>query len=393
MNSPEGRFIESDQDEKYDEIVYRMRKSKPDLVPQRKKHTCSRDECNPQSEEHLVQNGLLQGPPLSSNVYMCKYGTVHVCSTSSCRIFSYAHNQTCHISGQQLGTIVSSYDKNDSRTWYGGGGSGDRVPNSEINTSNSSATHKRARTKSAGGPEKIKKPRQKRKFAHKVLSEEAAKEQAASIIINLLYSSARTKRNQVAAEIFQKEAEKAKNTYVNQQRERGQLPFLVDICRLTGHYTSQPLPLKEFVLDEALKDYYVSVIYQVWCIIRKHIVPQKKKVFEEGESTKEVLPRIDFEAICLGVLYSMRNGMSVGGKQVLPVDEFLLQNLPIITDLTYFGVEKSKITKASVMLSVAYQNAVGDGVPFEEIMIDVTKLPQKNQPVLLFKALDSRRRD
>ena len=74
----------------------------------------------------------------------------------------------------------------------------------------------------------------------------------------------------------------------------------------------------------------------------------------------------------------MRQGISREGVVLLPKDEFLLCNLPIINELSYFSIPKNAITKGNTMLLEMYQNAFQSGVPLDELTIDVDKLPTRN---------------
>lgn len=113
----EGRVFENDEDDDFGIVLVRLRKGKSDLSSSRKPHNCSHIICNPESEPSLVASGQLDGPPISTNVFLCQYGTIHICSASSCTLYLATHNQTCSISGFQLGVLQGSYDKNDDRTW------------------------------------------------------------------------------------------------------------------------------------------------------------------------------------------------------------------------------------------------------------------------------------
>lgn len=393
MQGQQGRFFESDDDPSFHLVIKRLRKGKTDMVDVRKKHVCSSQTCNPQSEEQMVRSGTLDGEIVSNNVYLCKYGVVHVCSATSCKIFPSTQTQTCTISGFQMGTMVSSYDKNDYRTWNKSKETETTLGSDKVVTA--SAPKKRDRNDdllpSTGKEEPLPvtvalKPLSKR--PRPLISERVAKEKSADIITNLMYSSARGQRNAAAIQEFRKEAMTAKNTYVQQRLQMRQLPYLTDVYRLIAHFTSKALPLVEFEPDLYLIEYYSCVVYQIWLLVLRYFVPEKEKV--RNESGEEILPRIDLETVCLGVLFGMRQGLSFGGVSVLPYDEFLASNLPLISELSYFGIVKNKITAGNTILVKTYQNALKEGAIPQDLVLDVTKLPEKNKQSE-YKKLDKNR--
>lgn len=357
----EGRLFETDEDPDFGRVLQRLRNGKKDLSASRKMHLCSHELCHPETEDHLIRKGDLDGPCISSNVYICIYGTIHICSVSSCTIYHETHNQTCHLSGIKHGTMESSYDKNDSRTWY-------------------------SKPTSSSGPLPQKKERdpplkkQKRTIHHHILTDEVVKFKASELVIKLLFSNARSKRNQDAILEHKRDATTARNTYITQRQKQRQLPYLTDVYRLVGHFTSQPLPLMEYEYDESLHDYYVNVIFQVWCLALKYYIPPQLKEYDEKGA--EIIPRLDLTDIALGTMYVMRQGLMHGNVVLLPRDEFLLVSLPLIHEMSYFDINKKKITKGNAIITDTYNNAIASGIiP----TLDVTQLPEKNGKSLFKK--------
>lgn len=216
-----------------------------------------------------------------------------------------------------------------------------------------------------------KKP--KRMVQHTV-SDEVVKSKASEIIMCLLFSVNRARRNGDAIVENKRIAIKARNTYITERMQQRQLPYLTDIYRLMGHITSRALPLDEYVFDEALHDYYVNVVLQVWLFIMKYCEKEY-----DAESDTEIIPRIDLETVVLGTLYVMRQGLLRGGMTLLPKDEFLLVSLPLIHEMSYFNnAFKKKITKGTTLLNDVYDNALGNGIHPQELCLDVSKLPEKN---------------
>ena len=62
----------------------------------------------------------------------------------------------------------------------------------------------------------------------------------------------------------------------------------------------------------------------------------------------------DPETVCISTLYSMRTGLTEGGRVILPMDEFLRDNLPDVCDLSiYFDIERNRLSHGSHMLTAA----------------------------------------
>ncbi len=330
----EGRAFHSDSDPRFAEAVRRLHELKKDLVPTRKKHVCSASTCNPQSEPHLTT------APISNNIYLCKYGTLHICSEESCEHYGHSAVRTCYISGLQFGSIVSTYSKNDSRTWRK-----DNVINETVKTQVEE--------------EKKKKPKK-----HKTLTEQDVMKQAETIVTNLLYSDCRRKLNAIAKARNQIEAEEAKEHYIAEQKKKRQLPKFQQIYSIMAHIKSRRLPLIDYEVDPSTIRYYSSIARQVWGISQRYM-PHAK---------------ISFAKVCLGMLYKMRQGLKINGRDVLPHDTFLENNLPKLSDIeTVFTYQRRNITKGRTHLQEMYNKAIKTcGAAVEDVMIKVTQLPDRN---------------
>lgn len=321
------------------------------LVQSNGRHvTCSRRECDPQCHE--------------SNVYMCKYGTVHICSASRCEYYQHTQSKTCPISGIVHQSVVLShntYDKNDSRTWRKESELVAVTPEQGVTTTTTSR----------------KKDRRTHNRQH--INVEALRQQAENTIIKLLYSSNRADCNEAARLQLDEKAKKARQTYVNERYKKRQLPYLTDLMRITAAVFTQPLPYSLFHLNNTLVRYYVEVVMQVWALVIKHAIPHKHKVFDERG--KEMLPRIDFESVVLATLYAMREGMEFEeGCVALPRDEFLYAHLPALNDLdAYFGLSQNQVTLGTTLLLEVYNNARKDGATLEEISLNMSSLPSKDE--------------
>ncbi|MBX9635989.1 MAG: hypothetical protein K2Q45_00370 [Nitrosomonas sp.] len=322
----------------------------------REEHTCSHAYCNPQSEEHVYRGDIL-----SSNVFLCKYGKVHVCTETACTLYLHTANQTCPISGFQHATMVSNYNKNNSRTWnlklehvYLGVGKRETEP-------------------AVVAPDQ--RPQKKRRGT--IPHQEQLSNHASNIVNLLLFSNARIERNNEAVRIAQLEAEEARQTHLKTRALQKQQPFWTDVYRLTGHHLCKPLPLTIFERNNNLHDYYVNIILQVWERVQKFYVLPKDKVYDLNGI--EIVPRLDFTCICLGTMYIMRQGLRLNQHMLLPKDDFLLLNLPVGNELVFFKIEKSDINKGDKIITDAYLNAFAIKAPISEIVTDINSLPEHRE--------------
>jgi hypothetical protein len=340
MMMAEGRFFEDDNDPDFATLVRRLQQSYPAAVEaaNKKRHhpQCSK-ECQPRSEASLIHDGLLKGPPISSNVYYCMYGSLHICSKTRCEYYAAQQDQTCHVSGIQHGTIVSSYDANDYRTWK------PQIP-AASSTMIEPAT---------------KKPKVKKTRA--TAAGHFLTQRVETIVMDLLFSSIRTQRNLAATANYRKIAQKARQAYAYERKTRHkQLPYLSELHKRSACAIQSALPLSELAFDPSMVAYYVAVIRQLWEKLCTHIA------FDH---------RIDQETVALGVLYMMRQPYVHDGRVILAEDEFLRNHLPRISDMVFFGYDRDKITEGMSMLLKLYSTS---NLAPESLMLDVSRLPERN---------------
>lgn len=367
--------IQGPDDPNYGRVLNRLRIGKGDnLSSEKKRHTCTHEVCAPQSEDQMVHSNLLDGPAISNNVYLCNYGCVHICSESSCGLYEHTYTQTCPISGIQWGNITSSYSRGNGRTWYvhPSEHTSTKMVRSETKHHIDDVTgvtrkkkKKRERTLPTSPPlggKKEKKPRKKG------LSESIVKERTRDMVILLLYSDSRKDRNNAAILDRIESAEKSKQTYIEQRRERHQLPYLYDLIRIRAVFTSKPLPYEMYEMDLSLVEYYTCVVYQAW-----------EYVIAYMEANEEIMSmRPDIKVVTLGVLYLMRGGHKINGIEILPADDFLQTSLPLVNDLTYFEVPKKNVTRGVQLVTDAYKHQITvQKRQAEDLILDVSRLPRK----------------
>jgi hypothetical protein len=341
-----GKIIDSAKDPLFSKSLAVIRAKKQDLQDIRERHACSAKFCNPQSELAFGNNHQC----FATNVFLCNFGSVHICSENACEYYPHSSTHTCHVSGFQFGTTVSNYDKNNSRSWF------------------SKPEHVTTLGPTVTAPQEplVK----KRKHVYQTISTEDAESRSGAMLKLLLFSNYRHACNKSAIERFKEEAREARITYLKQQESNGQLPYWSDIYRISSHHMSQPLPLREFEFSTALHDYYVSIMCQVWLMVIKYYLTA---------CNDQIPPRLNFENVCLGTLYSMRQGIRTADNvMLLPKDDFLLINLPIGNQLLFFNIKKNRIGKGETILKITYEHAFTLNAPLPEITINVNLLPQKN---------------
>jgi len=353
------RIVQDEWDPLYGQLVQELKAKRTDIIfggnEKIRNHTCSARECDPIS--------------INSNVYLCKYGVIHVCSETRCEYYTHRPNKTCPISGIVMEhTIIAhnTYDKNDARTW------------------------KKESELVAAVSERDAKPKKASIVKHhpstKVLTNTAEE-----VVTQLLYSQHRVRCNDAATQNLEEKAKKSKQTYINERFKKRQLPYLSDLFRITAAVFSEELPYVIYTFNHSLVQYYTAIIMQVWELVIKYAVPHKQKVFDV-DSGFELMPRIDFDSIALATMYAMRQGMEFEGLSALPLDEFLQDNLPRLSDLdTYFSISQNKVTRGTTLLLNVYQNAKNDGASMQEICLDMSKLPRKDQDYGIEKIGDKKR--
>lgn len=340
-------------DPDYHRVVSRLRQRFGAPPPD---HICRPQECfaDAKSEEALIRflGGGGGGGPISANVFLTRCHAIHLCSETACRL--YTDNGTCPISGLQFGTMVSHYDKNDSRTWYA-------RPYLEAAATATATTLVVATPSSAAETTKVvsvtKKP--------SVLSTEVKQTLASNVLRLLLWSTKREARNKHVREQLTAEANDACANYIKAQRLAHQLPFWTDLFRIRGFMMSKHPMLQILLYDETLHDYYVAIICQVW-----------DRVVRFRADVAEKLTRADLESVAIGVLYGMRqNEYRCRGVIILAKDDFLTQELPPITELgPHFGLERSRVTRGQILFREAFEHAFASGVPHSEIELDAAAI-------------------
>lgn len=284
-------------------------------------HVCSRERCAPRP------------PCLGYNLYLCSAGMLHVCSADSCKLWQWdVQGQTCPISGVQYGAITSEYVKDDPRTWAG----------------------------SSAPPPRTPKPSPQLAQA---LASEHIRDRASAVVKQLLYSSARVECNRATLAANIARGREVCARYDENQLANRQPSYWTDRYRLMGKWGSEPLPFRIYVFDQALHDYYVRIIVQVWKKVDRYYVAAG------GADTHLPPLRADIDCIATAVMYYMRHGLVYRGVRLLPKDDFIVLNLPYVNQLHHFAILKSNITDGEKIIERTFELAINNGVPEHELAL------------------------
>lgn len=148
-----------------------------------------------------------------------------------------------------------------------------------------------------------------------------------NIIETLLYSSVRERIYRDWDKQQSKRLRKYKEVYAQKCYRQGIPTNLIEMAMLEDHhYISCPTrdvlnrdPDRVYAYTKAVADMYEKI---------QHLYKDE---------------RICIESVTLGLLYKMQQGVIVDGKVLIPVDQFLVENLPLINNLNKFGLDKRKI--------------------------------------------------
>lgn len=286
-------------------------KLRPDLLPSRE-HICSHEFCQPENESIFIRRGLLnpEDRKTEDDVFVCKYGQIHQCSFEDCMANGY-----CPISGMSDGYIseYSSYNRHDPRTFKK-----DKVISSP--------------SKQSDVYTKIE-----------------------SVIENILYSNSRKKINEQWYNKQMKLCKKDKDNYI--QEECSDRPInLIGVMMIESLYRSLMAPLVILEFDQIKLHYYTQVVLFVYQCVQKYV----------GEGVK-------LDAVILGTLYKMQQGIRVDDTVILPVDRYLVDNLPLINDLPRFKIDKRNFTRGEKLISQMIENIKKEQIPISEIALKLDK--------------------
>ena len=292
-----------------------------DIIDIKKEHICSREFCNPQNENDLIYMGFLQGPPQTSDIYLCKYKVHHICNDMLCKETDISG--VCTISGACYGPPggYSMYDKNDYRTW----------------TSKFRRNEKMlfVAGKSNGTQSKLKKRK---------CNSTKTRTEATMIVTKLLFSPTRKRINEKYNMEMKKICHKKIQSYVKSCIIKREPINLIYIMILNHMYNNGFQKLEILSYNQTLVDKYVDIITKVYNLVSKH----HEKILK-------------ITNIAIGVLYEMRQGYTIENTLLLTRDDFLLHNLPMISDIPSFEFNRSSITNGKHIIQKTFIKIIESG--------------------------------
>jgi hypothetical protein len=239
----------------------------------------------------------------------------------------------CPISGTCYGPEgYSSYDAGDARTWYS-------KPQSEVRPVRITIR------------KRVKRRRIPMKRIAGMLEE---------IVVRLLFEGGpREKTNQQYQAIAHQKHNKLVEAYkLNAALKRVPLNA-IDLLIFQDNTSYPCLHVLEYDFNRVF--YYKNIMTHVFQLCRNYVLdvdPQQQYI----------------ENIGIGVLYSMRNGVSREDVTFLPKDEFLCIHLPMINDLTHFRIDKHRITTGEKLVNYIYNEALKSVTHQSELMLPVASL-------------------
>lgn len=182
-----------------------------------------------------------------------------------------------------------------------------------------------------------------------------------TLIETILYSEYRKKINELWWKKQMKLCKKEKDSRIEESRPIN----LILSAMIESTYRAQKPPLVILEFNQATVRYYTQVILQMYEHVQKLI----------GED------RVQQDAIALGTLYKMQQGIRVDDTVILPVDRFLVDHLPLINDLPQFKLDKRKFTRGEKLISQMIDNAKKKQVPLNEIAVNI----KRDEEMIVFK--------
>lgn len=293
-------------------------------------HVCHKGFCDPCNEQMLSNRGLLQGgiDVYARDLYVCNYQVIHYCSKDTC---TAVDNGVCRISGACYGTTgTSTYDKNDYRTWRA------KTDNEPFKGSSADFIYKAEPKEHIEQKQKIKdeivRPRKRRR-------QKPILKSIQEIVEKLLFGAERIKINKSIKNTVKEHCNVEITNYVKTCMDNHMAINTMHIYKITLQVSSRTLIILPYDLN--IIERYTSLITHICRNILK------------------INPNINIEltSLTLALLYKMRIGYMYENEEILAIDPFLIDILPEISQLPFFGYEKTRITIGERIIEYAFNYA------------------------------------
>lgn len=322
-------------------------------------HECRAEYCDAQNELHFILIGTLEAPAIHNDVFVCKFGKMHICTADQCKhTYSDSGLRRCCVTGRDLGSEFSTFSRD---AIYGGGGGQYDNQDGSCGDGDESVEESRIalrlsinKTLSASSLS-IASPIRKRRLRHRNLrsssyslghsaggceSNEALYIKALSIIRKLLSTQRIAEENKlekkkVAIDIITKYHQEI-------VKKRCEIPNIHFVIHTFLDMSSTPSqPHKQF--KEA---YYARSMMYSWNIVTSSPWAREGNI------------KPNFEIFALGFLYIMRSGYYLEGCEMIPQDSYVSKHFPAVNDLRSYGFEKKNVTVGVNMIQNAYSSAL-----------------------------------
>jgi len=324
----------SSEDTSFKRIVF-AKQLKGDITPNTNfAHECRPETCNPESEEMLINQQMLDPPVVLRDFYVCRYMRSHHCTAEKCDKQDIATG-ACRISGACYAPPggYSSYDKNNPQTWH----------------SNFRANEKKAQEMfSVQYYDTTLRNNIKRTKARK----RKKRAQIRDVITRLLFSPTRKEVNEIRRKQNEKLVQRKIQLYIKKCEEENELVNLIHVAMLRTWRSSKTRELKILDYDENIVDKYTEAIIKVQTLVRKYHIDTFKT-----------------DTLALGTLYAMQQGLMLDQRWLIPNDAYLCFNLPIINDLPHFKFQKKRVTTGQKMIKIAFKKAMQSKDPLCDIAL------------------------
>lgn len=304
-------------------------------------HDCSVPFCDPLNDIGLVKRGYNAFQNTPESLYICKYGQIHDCAKESCGI-----SEICPVSGASKEYIqeYNDYNKHDSRTW--------KLPSNLLSDTRAEKIVKKYVGGGEGG--RVLSAAPKALLRKKKYSDTDVQSRIGHIVETILYSPKRKLINDELWSGHTKRVKREKDNYINECGENKVPVNLIKLLMIESSCDTSKLHFLNILKrDQNVIDRYVSMILQIYKFAELYIDDNK----------------VSPEAISLGILYKMQQGMIVEDVTLIPIEEFLIANLPLMNDLGKLGIDKKKYTTGERLIFLMYENAKKKGKTMHELII------------------------
>ena len=192
-------------------------------------------------------------------------------------------------------------------------------------------------------------------FVEKVSKKSEVYIKLETVVETILFSNFRQKINEQWKRKQMKLSKKDKDSYI-QENCLDKPINLIATMMIESLYRSAKPPLTVLEFDQVKLHYYTQVCQFMYQCIQKYA----------GEN-------LNLDAIALGTLYKMQQGIRVEETVILPVDRFLVDHLPLINDLPQFKMDKRKFTRGEKLISQMIDNVKKLKVPLSEIALKLDR--------------------